>query len=220
MASPAREAPNTAIRDGFWSDGDLQRLPYLRGNLFAALVEHEIRTRTGGDQDLDDVLFAMRADPPAASAPEGFVEAVRVETGVDIAELFERHILRGETILLPPDAFGACGVVETGLQPAFVYGMQLAPNPDSEVSLIDSVDPDGPAAGIFEPGMVLLERVAGPYGDATQRSAFRVLHEGEEHVLSYLPTNGEMEPYQRLVPAEDAGSDMECFGVLAGRRLD
>lgn len=220
MASPVRGAPNTAIRDGFWSDGDLQRLPYLRGNLFAALVEYEIRTRTGGDYDLDDVLFAMRADPPAASAPEGFVDAVRAETGVDITALFERHILRGETIILAPDTFGACGDVETGEEPAFVYGMTLAPNPDGEGSLIAAVDPDGPAAGIFEPGMVILERVAGAIGDATRDSAFRVLQSGEEQVLSYRPTTGEMQAYQRLVPADAAGSDMECFGALAGRRLD
>lgn len=220
MSSPRRAAPNTAIRDGFWTDFHLQRLPYLRGNLFAARIDHEIRTVTEGRYDLDDVLYAMRADPPAPSAPEAFVDQVLAVTGVDIAELHQRYIVQGETLIMPAGTFGACGTVETGVAPVFVYGMTLTENPEGSGFVIETVDPDGPAAGVFEPGMILLERVAGAVGDATRESAFRVRHDGAEKVLSYLPTSGEMAEYQRLVTAAGAGDDMDCFAALAGKRID
>lgn len=220
MASPVREAPNTVIRDDFWTDAGVQRLPYLRGNVFAALIDHSIRIETSGAMDFDDVLVAMRENPPSTSGAEGFVEAVREVTGLDIADLHRQHIVNGETIILARDTFGACGVVEAGVEPVFDYGMELDGREDGEGFVITAVDPDGPAAGIFEPGMILLERVAGAIGDATQRSAFRMLIEGEEQVLSYLPTNGETAPIQRLVPAPGASRNPSCFERLAGRATD
>ncbi len=54
--SPAREAPNEKIRDGFWKDRDIGKLPYLRGNLVAVLLDHEIRARTNGARSVDDFV--------------------------------------------------------------------------------------------------------------------------------------------------------------------
>lgn len=221
MASPAREDPNTAIRDGFWSSAEHQRLPYLRGNLFALLVDQHIHAETNGAHSLDDVLFAMRDAPEQGLVAHTFVDFVFEVTGLDITELHQRHIIEGETIILPANTFGSCGVVESGLQPVFVYGMELGANPDGEGSLVTAVDPDGPAAaGGFAPGMVLLERVAGAVGDATQHSAFRLLDlEGNERVMSYRPTNGRMEMSQRIVPANADLMTNGCLERLAGRAL-
>lgn len=217
MENPERAAPNAAIRDGFWTSAELNRLPYLRGKLYAGLIDHTIRVETGGAQDLDDVLFALRADPSGGPAAATFVDAVREVTGVDITDLHARHIDAGEPIMLPPDNFGSCDVVESGEEPVFVYGMELAENPDGDGFVIVGVDPEGPAAGVFEPGMIILERVAGTFGDATTDTAFRVLADGQEQVLSYRPTNGEVAQVQRLVPADGAVADPACFEVLAGR---
>ncbi len=221
MASPARENPNTAIRDGFWSSAEHQRLPYLRGNLFALLIDQTIYAETGGTQDLDDVLFAMRDAPEQGLVAHTFVDFVQEVTGLDITDLYQRHIIDGETILLPADTFGSCGVVESGMQPVFVYGMELRENPDGEGFLVETVDPEGPAAPAgFEVGMVVIERVGGAFGDATQDSAFRVqTAAGEERVLSYRPTNGEMEQVQRIIPAEGDLMTNGCAERLAGRAL-
>ncbi len=219
MASPVRDDPNTAIRDGFWTSAEHQRLPYLRGNLFAALIDHQIYQATDGAQDLDDVLFAMRDAPVKGLVAHTFVDAVRESTGIDIAELHQRHILDGETIILPADTFGSCGVVETSLQPVFVYGMSLGANPNGDGFLLEAVDPEGPAgrAG-FEPGMILLERVAGAVGDATTESAFRMIDlSGEERVMSYLPTNGDEELVQRIIPADADLMANGCVERLVGR---
>jgi predicted metalloprotease with PDZ domain len=221
MANPEREAPNGAIRDGFWTSPALNRLPYVRGNLFAALLDHRIRTESRGAQDLDDVLFAMHADADRGPAADVLVEMVREVTGVDVSELHRRHIVEGKTIFLPADTFGSCGAVYSGMEPVFVYGLTLVENPDGAGFLIEAVDPDGPAAPAgFEAGMIIEERLAGAFGDATRDSVFRVRDaSGAERVLSYRPTNGEEAMVQRIVPDDDALTSPECLERLAGRAL-
>lgn len=220
MSSPQREAPNQAITEGFWLDYDLDQLPYKRGKIFAGLVDYQIRTQTDGSHDLDDVLFAMRDGLIEGPAPLTFVDTVRQVTGVDIAELHQRHILDGELIVLPEDTFGACGRVEFGERPPFEYGLELAQNPDGDGFLIAAVDPDGPAAGVFEPGMILLERVAGSFGDSTVDSAFRIRDAAGERVLSYRPAGEGTELFQQIIPASGDLNTNGCADLLAGRVLD
>src|SRR5690606_32963944 len=46
--SPVRTAPNERIKIDFWRDRDVQRLPYLRGRLLAAVWDAGLR-ENGGD---------------------------------------------------------------------------------------------------------------------------------------------------------------------------
>ena len=221
MANPERDSPNTAIRDGFWTSAPLQRLPYLRGNLFALLIDHLIERETDGGQDLDDVLIAMRDAEEQGLAAHSLVDMVREVAGLDISALHQRHIIDGETIILPAETFGSCGKVESMMEPVFVYGLTLGENPNGEGFLIEAVDPDGPAAPAgFEAGMVLFERVGGAYGDATQDSAFRVRRaDDEEQVLTYRPTNGEEALVQRIVRSDGDLTTNGCLKRLAGRAM-
>lgn len=220
MSSPQREAPNQAITEGFWQDYDLDQLPYKRGKIFAGLVDFQIRAQTDGTHDLDDVLFAMRDGLIEGPAPLVFVDTVREVTGVDIADLHHRHIIDGELIILPEDTFGACGRVAFGERPAFEYGLELEQNPDGEGFIIEAVDPEGPAAGIFEPGMILLERVAGAFGDSTVDSAFRIRDSAGERVLTYRPAGQDTELYQQILPPDGELDSHGCAELLAGRALD
>jgi hypothetical protein len=43
--SPARAAPNSAIIQNFWNDGETQRLPYLRGRLVAFMIDRANRKK-------------------------------------------------------------------------------------------------------------------------------------------------------------------------------
>lgn len=220
MASPVRAAANSDLVAGFWSDPNLQRLPYLRGQIFAALAEHHIREETNGRFDLDDVLAHMRATAELGPAPLRFVAAARESTGVDLANLFERHIVAGEPIALPASAFGPCGQVEQGEALVFVYGMTLDRNEAGE-TVVAEVDPEGPAAGVIEPGMAILERIAGAVGDAEQDSGFRVRDSsGTEREVFYRPTLGETALVQRITPADADLSANGCAALLAGRPLD
>jgi len=54
--SPARDEPNTRVREDFWNDKDVQKLPYLRGDIVAMLLDDAIRRESGGTRSLDDVM--------------------------------------------------------------------------------------------------------------------------------------------------------------------
>lgn len=215
-ASPWRDAPNSVIREQFWTDAQAQRLPYHRGELFAALIDHEIRTATNGAQDIDDVIAAMAETRDDGPAPARFADAVLATTGVDVSALVERHIVNGEPIFLAADTFGACGQVETSDEPVFDYGMTGSRNEAGQF-VIEEVDEDGPAwpAG-FRPGMTILERLEGSVGDASVDSVLRVENEDGIQDLRYRPTNGEIRRTQQIVP--DAGGDLSpaCHARLAG----
>ena len=40
--SPVRDAPNQAIKDGFWKSHDLERLPYQRGDVLALVLDRQL----------------------------------------------------------------------------------------------------------------------------------------------------------------------------------
>lgn len=213
--SAVRDAPNSAIETGFWTDPDFQRLPYHRGMIFAALVDARIRETTDGAMDLDDVMYAMAAEESEATAAERFAETVLRVTGLDISDLVQRHIVEGVPVSLPASGFGACGRVETFDQPVFEYGMTGGFDEAGEF-IIESVDPEGPAAPAgFLPGMRIVERLEGAVGDASVDSVLRVELDGEIQDLRYRPTNGEILTVQQIVPGSEAGS-VACTGLLSG----
>lgn len=215
-ASPWRDAPNSVIREQFWTDAQAQRLPYHRGELFAALIDHEIRTATNGTQDLDDVITAMAETRDEGPAPARFAEVVLATTGVDVSGLVERHIVNGEPVFLAEDTFGACGPVETEDAPVFVYGMTGSRNEAGQF-VIETVDEDGPAwpAG-FRPGMTILERLEGSVGDASVDSVLRVENEDGVQDLRYRPTNGDVRRTQQIVPNASGDLAAACHARLAG----
>lgn len=214
-SSPVRDAPNSAIETGFWTDGDFQRLPYHRGMIFAALLDHRIREHTAGTQDLDDILFALRETADAGTAPSRLAAVIEAETGLAVADLVQRHMIDGVPVDLPRETFAACGPLETFEQPVFDYGMTGYRDEEGRF-IIDSVDPNGPAAPAgFEPGMRIVERVEGAVGDASIDSVLRVELNNEIQDLRYRPTNGEILRFQQIMLPETDLPDA-CTALLAG----
>lgn len=132
--SPVRTAPNQRIVADYWRDPAVNKLPYHRGQLLAALWDHQLRQATGGAKDLDDALLAMKARvdaapaaaraamPPAAAL---FASAYRAAGGPDLGEDLARFVERGEAIELPEDAFGGC--VEVKARPLIDAERKAAP---------------------------------------------------------------------------------------------
>ena len=219
-SSPVVSAPNSAILNGFWTDGNLQRLPYQRGMMFAALIEHQIRRSGDGSIDMDDILHAMLEIGVAEgtpNAPERFQSEVLRQTGLDLSNDIQRYIMDGEAIYLEADTFSSCGPLETFDSPVFDYGMTGHRDEDG-VFVLGTVDPNGPAAAAgFEPGMRLLDRIGGRYGDASVDSTFRLEHNGQIRELSYRPTNGHFVRMQRIAFDLDTVDLEACGDQLSGR---
>jgi predicted metalloprotease with PDZ domain len=103
------DTPNDEIPARFWEDTRVRVLPYDRGSLYFAALDHRLRSLSSRRRSLDDLLLAMlelrRSGRPMDRA--AWVHLLDRELdSVGVAE-FEA-MLAGEVVLPPPDAFGPC----------------------------------------------------------------------------------------------------------------
>ena len=105
--SPVRTAPNARIGADFWSDADVQRLPYQRGRLMALIWDGRLRAE---GRSLDALMHAARASASAGARNMNEIfPNVAQDAGLDIAADVARFIDAGEPILLPEDLLAPCG---------------------------------------------------------------------------------------------------------------
>ena len=90
--------------------GTAQNVPYVRGNLYFAEVDAMIRKTSGGRRTLDDVILPLfeRRRRGESVTQETLIDAFVKEIGPSAREHFEAMVIRGETIVPDPDAFGPC----------------------------------------------------------------------------------------------------------------
>ncbi|MGH8194909.1 MAG: peptidase M61 [Woeseiaceae bacterium] len=105
------DTPNAQIPARFWEDTRVRVLPYDRGSMYFARLDHRIRTASGGERSLDDLLLAMlelrRAGHPMDRA--AWTRLVTEELG-DAGKTGFESMLAGELMLPDSDAFGPCFV--------------------------------------------------------------------------------------------------------------
>jgi predicted metalloprotease with PDZ domain len=124
-ANPNNGRANDWTSTRFWTDPTVQRIPYLRGNLFAYLLDQQIRQRSGDTIGLNQVIFRMRdrwMRAPIDHRPgvlENLKASYRDVLGSDdqLDALIESHITKGAFIQLPIDMFGRCATVEPSVLP-------------------------------------------------------------------------------------------------------
>ena len=117
--------PNDWTSERFWTDPAVLRVPYMRGNLFAYLLDNQIRRASGNTIGLDQVIFRMRdrwIGAPTDRRP-GVLENLKASyhdllgSDVRLDALIESHITKGELMRLPTDIFGPCARVEPSVLP-------------------------------------------------------------------------------------------------------
>lgn len=106
--SPKREASNRAVADSFFIHRDFERLPYLRGCVFAFFLDNAIKTASNNQRDLHDLMLDMleyygRSDRDLLSNFDFFLETCSDYLQKDVAPLYQIHIQDGK--LIPADAF-------------------------------------------------------------------------------------------------------------------
>lgn len=106
---PDCETPNDKA-DMRWGGAAVQ-LPYLRGAMIAAYVDHAMRNHSAGSRTLDDfmrgLLVRARAGQPPLD-PSEMVRLISEEIGVELGGVVRSVALGGKRLLLPKDAFGSC----------------------------------------------------------------------------------------------------------------
>lgn len=225
-SSPVRDQPNQRIEADYWRDPAVSKLPYHRGQMLAALWDHELRRATAGAKDLDDVILAAYAKVQAAGSDraalptpaELFVATYKELGGTWIDEELDRYVRRGEHLVLPGDVFGGCAEVKQREQATFARGWDAEATSAAD-NVVTGLAKDSPAyrAGLRE-GMKILERTAGQPGDATVRYELRVLDGDKPRTIAFWPKGKGPMKTQRVEvsPKLTAAARAACSERLGG----
>jgi predicted metalloprotease with PDZ domain len=214
--SPVRTAPNTRILADFWSNREVQQLPYQRGRMLATIWDQRL---WANGHSLDWVMREMReralaGDP--AKAPEMF-PIVMESAGVDVRADIVTYVERGDAILLPEDLFAPCGRILT--RDTAVFDRGFDPNSvQASGGVISGVDPSLPAyAAGMRDGMVFVRRDAGVIGDADTQITYVVRDNGAERSITYYPRGHATYQRQRLeLDVLDGERLAQCIRVIGG----
>lgn len=96
--SPVRDEPATRIAADFWRDHEVEKLPYIRGDVVAMMVDAEIRKASRGERSLDDLmkeLLAARHEPRPKVSSETFLEAIARYTSAAFADRIRKIVVLG-----------------------------------------------------------------------------------------------------------------------------
>jgi len=106
---PARNATAARIDEAFWSDRDVQSLPYVRGDVLAQKVDHAIRVTSKGQHSLDDLMRALvcraRQERRGFTVDELLAEIEHWSDARTAAEV-RAVAVDGADLELPTDVFG------------------------------------------------------------------------------------------------------------------
>lgn len=214
--SPARTVPNARIAADFWTDRDVQRMPYLRGRFVAMIWDGRLRQR---GHSFDEVVHDMRRR--ASSGAEYAVEVFGASAsalGLDLGDDLETYVTNGEPILLPEALLAPCGRITTREAPNFHRGFDIQAT-QANNNIIAGVDPALPAyaAGLRD-GMVLIRRDGGEIGNAELEIAYVVRDGDTERTIRYLPRGRGTFTTQRLELAPDLAGERlaQCMRAIAG----
>ena len=139
-ANPLKTAPGSRILADFWKDQNAEKLPYQRGQLLALKWDEEIRRKTGGKADLDDVILRMRdhyREFPPGQGPDvvtGLVSAAWVVAKMDLRPDIARHADGGAPIVLPETLFDGCLDARVTVSPGFDSGFDHAASAAAKVA--------------------------------------------------------------------------------------
>ena len=114
--SSVHNATNERIQQDFWNDWDVQRLPYVRGFLFALQWDKKIQEISHGQYNLDDFMLALfkRTQENKLPFSQDLIELVAsifLPFSV-VQEDVKRYIVSGETIFPKENDFDEMCSVE------------------------------------------------------------------------------------------------------------
>lgn len=186
--STARDSSWTAIVDGFWRDGAMQREPYRRGELIGVELNAAILRATKGKVSLDSSLrrLALRRDRfPNGFTQETLIEQLGAQIGAAEARAIVERFLAGGPIALSADALGGCVV------PTMVQRTTWDPGFDVDASIaakrVVHARAGGPAASAGLRDSMALLGVDISRGDPAKKIRLRVRAGTDTTRVEYLP---------------------------------
>jgi predicted metalloprotease with PDZ domain len=124
-ANPNNRQPNDWTSARFWIDDAARRVPYMRGDFLAYLLDNQIRQASDNKIGLDQVIFRMRdrwMSAPTDHRPgvlenlqASYQELLGSDAQLDAA--IKTYITQGEFVRLPVDMFGQCATIDPSETP-------------------------------------------------------------------------------------------------------
>jgi predicted metalloprotease with PDZ domain len=187
LTSPVRNEPNQRIFDDYWTDPDVQKLPYYRGDVVAMILDARIRARSGGAQSLDDMMRELVEEARAGArvSTDRLLLKFAAWAGQETAEAIRHVVVAGETAVIPTDLFFPCLDAEAHDAYAFDVGFDFQASADARMVRGVREGSAAHAAGLREGMRLLGWSVHG--GDTTAPVKLQVEDNGVEREIEYLP---------------------------------
>jgi predicted metalloprotease with PDZ domain len=212
--SPAREAPVDQVVDWFWSDGDLQTLPYLRGHLLAHRRNAALKDVSDGEVSLDTVLFdlleagqaARAAGEPRQISSRDIVEAVAAYDVTGAENDHRSFITQGGMVPIEAGMFGPCLDVRDADFPLWDLGFDVEAS--FEARAVTGVRVAGPAwnAGLRD-DMPFGGWSIPNFGDPETDATIFVGIDGEVVPIIYKPQGDVVETIPQAAFTADMSTD-------------
>ena len=186
---PVRTATNDRIVQDFWTDRDVQRLPYLRGFLFATNIDTEIRRTSKGKASLDDVIRELQETSKGKPQPLSFDSLATHFSkylGTDATPMIKQYLIDGELITPHADALGSDISQETVEIPIFELGFDFDKFAKDRVVADLNPNSSAYAAGLRN-GQQRNGGVSLSFGDTSKEIELKVKDAEGEKIVKFLP---------------------------------
>jgi predicted metalloprotease with PDZ domain len=187
LTSAVRNEPARRAATDSRSDESREKLPYLRGDVVAVLLDAEIRARSQGARSLDDLM--REAVAPRSPAPdvdsETFLALVARYTTPAFADGIRQVVLDGRTAIVPSTLLEPCLTAHTEMLAPFDLGFDF---PGSQVAHeVVGVVPDSSAYRAGLRNGQRITRFVAALGDSREPVELTVESAAGQETFSYLP---------------------------------
>ncbi|KQW68147.1 hypothetical protein ASE17_06725 [Phenylobacterium sp. Root77] len=197
--NPVNTAPAEEIAAKFWSDTRVRKLPYDRGAFYMAIVDAQIRAKSGGQRRLDDITKAMIARREAGQPHDtaAWLELLTKELGPQAKTEFEA-MMAGKLLVPASDAYGPCFQREAAQFRSFELGFDsasLTTNPRIVKGLV--AGSQAAAAGVRD-GDEITEAVVldAVQAKPEQTITLKIRRQGQDLSITYLPRGKAQDGYR------------------------
>lgn len=201
-ASPLHTTPNAEAARLFWTDGQAQRLAYLRGMLVAHWIDDRLH-RAPRASSMRELLLAMQSRARHGKKPAItlFHEEARGRDGA-IDDGVARFVDHGDPVVLPTDFYAPCGMLGSFERPKFHRGFDIDATLANDRRITGVVEGGLAWRAGMRDGMKLLDRSGGEVGNSLVEIAYDVDNDGEKRTLRYMPQAQETETVREFALAD------------------
>jgi predicted metalloprotease with PDZ domain len=134
--SPVRNSTREDVNRSYWSNSDVNRLPYYQGYVIAAFLDGELQGATAKRFTIDSLLFALYRRVRATGKlvdDAMFADAAPPAARAAVRDSIQSFVVEGHTVPVTARAFGDCIDIRVEQQFPFDLGF------DSQTSTRDRV---------------------------------------------------------------------------------